>query len=87
MGEQRRKQEAERKAESERILERVRRDSETVGSSAFARTTTRLADHFLARDAPQDDPVEIVGKRIGRVLSVIFFIGLVIYLFMAYVVN
>lgn len=87
MGEHKRRQDAERKAEAERILRQVERDTETIGTSAFARTTSRLADHFLARDAPQDDQIEIVGKRIARVLSLIFFVGLSIYLFNAYVVN
>jgi hypothetical protein len=32
--------------------------------------------------AEQNDPVEIWGKRIGRVLSVLLFIGLVFWLVM-----
>ena len=87
MGEHRRRQEAERKAEAERILERVRRDSETIGSSSFARVTNRLTNHFLAADASQDDPIEVLGKRIARVLSVIAFVALAIYLFMTYVLK
>lgn len=89
MGEakRRRENEDERRKEAERILERVSRDSETIGSSGFARTTNRLASHFLAKDSPQDDPIEVLGKRIGRLLSLIAFVGLAIYLFLTYVVK
>ena len=89
MGEAKRKRqsEAERKAESERILERVARDSETIGSSSFARTTNRLASHFLGRDGEQEDRIEVWGKRIGRTLGLFAFIGLAIYLFMTYVLH
>ncbi|MCG6858380.1 MAG: hypothetical protein LJE67_09965 [Salaquimonas sp.] len=89
MGEanRKRKMEAERKAESARILERIARESETLGSSGFARTTTRIANHFLGKDGPQDDRIEVLGKRIGRVLGLIAFVGLAIYLFLTYVVK
>lgn len=89
MGEAKRRQQSEdeRRKEAERILERVSRDSETIGSSGFARTTTRLANHFMAKDAAQDDPIEVLGKRIGRALSLIAFVGLAVYLYLTYVVK
>jgi len=89
MGEARRKRQtdAERQAESKRILEGVARDSETIGSSSFARTSTRITNHYLAKDADQDDAIEVLGRRIGRMLGLIAFVGLAIYLFMTYVVK
>ena len=89
MGEAKRRQEieAERKRESERILEGVARDSETIGTSNLARTSTRVTDHYLAKDADQDDPIEVLGKRIGRTLGLIAFIVLAVYMFMTYVVK
>ena len=63
----------ERQQESERALEQVRRDTESVGRSSLS----RLGDHFAARDAEGSaegggtDPVEVWGRRIGRALSLV----------------
>jgi hypothetical protein len=35
-------------------------------------------------DAPEDDKIEILGKRIARILSVILAVGLIIYLWRTY---
>lgn len=73
--------------ESQKILDRVARESETVGTSSFVRTADRVRGHFNADDADHDKWAEVWGTRIGRVLGILFFIGLVIYLFRTYVVN
>lgn len=76
----------EREEESRRALERVRRETETVGGSAMARATQRLSDHFSGKDAigqAEDggtDQVEVWGRRIGRTLSLLGVIGLTIWL-------
>ncbi len=75
---------AARQQEAKRILERVTRDSETIGSSSFARTASRVGKHFSGGENPQDDRIEVLGKRIGRLLSLIAFIGLAIYLYVTY---
>lgn len=62
--------------ESERVLKRVADESEVVGTSSFVRTANRARDHFIAADSDQNDPAEVWAKRVARVLSVIFFIGL-----------
>ena len=67
--------------ESRRILDRVDIDSETVGSSSLARSAEKTRDHFLGKDADPDDPIEIWGKRIGRVLSIAIVLYLVTYLY------
>ncbi len=40
-----------REDEAREALERVARDSETLGTSSLARIGRRLGDHFAARDA------------------------------------
>ena len=76
----------EREDEARRTLERVARETETVGGSAMAKATQRLSDHFSGRDAVgarEDggtDPVEVWGRRIGRGLSLLGVIGLTIWL-------
>ncbi len=68
--------EQEREREAREALERVRRDTETVGSSALARMSRRAQEHFGAGDTPtaedgRTDPVELWGRRIGRGLSLV----------------
>jgi len=69
--------EQEREREAREALERVRRDTESVGSSALARMSRQAQDHFGGRDAVGTaegggtDPVELWGRRIGRTLSLI----------------
>lgn len=78
---------ARRQKEALRDLERVARESETIGTSSLARTADRMANHFKADENAEDDPIEILGKRIGRGLGLVAFIGLAIYLFVTYVIN
>jgi len=68
--------EREREKQSREALERVARESETIGTSSLARVGRRLGDHFAGADAVGyagggTDPVEIWGRRIGRALSLI----------------
>ncbi|KLK92126.1 hypothetical protein AA309_17135 [Microvirga vignae] len=69
--------EQEREREAREALERVRRDSESLGSSALARMSRQAQDHFSGRDAVgaaedgSTDPVELWGRRIGRGLSLV----------------
>ena len=73
-----------RERESREALERVRRDSETVGSSSMARPAAGSAITSEGRDAVGEDgtadPIEVWGRRIGRSLSIIAFIGLSLWL-------
>jgi hypothetical protein len=59
--------ESARAAEAQAALDRVKRDSESLLGSSMG----RAADHFGAKDAPEGDPVELWGRRIGRTLSLI----------------
>ena len=76
----------ERQREAREALERVARESETIGNSSLDRVGRRIGDHFSARDAVDEaegatDPVELWGRRVGRALSLI---GLVV---LAYLVG
>lgn len=68
--------------EAQRILDRVSRESETVGTSSMVRTTEQFKKHLGGIDGNQDDddPIEILGKRIGRTLGWIAVVILLIYL-------
>ena len=63
-------------------------ESDTFATSTLARTARRASDHFSARDAigPNGtvDRIELWGRRIGRGLSLIGFVGLAIYLYVTY---
>ena len=43
--------EQDREKEAKAALERVARDSETIGASSLARMGRRVGDHFAGRDA------------------------------------
>jgi len=77
--------ETQRERETREALERVARDSETIGSSSLARTARRLGGHFSGQDAIGDteggtDPIELWGRRIGRTLSLIGVVVLAYFL-------
>lgn len=86
MADKRPETDAERQREAKRALERIERETETVGHSSGAKMGRRMADHFAGRDAQgqgedgSTDPVEVWGRRIGRVLAVPFFVFLVVWL-------
>lgn len=61
-------------------LARLARESDALGG-LFGRS----AAHFAAADAPNGDPIETWGRRIGRALGAVAFIALGIYLFVNYV--
>jgi hypothetical protein len=45
----------------------------------------KILTGFPAEEAPEDDKIEILGKRIARIISVVLAIGLVIYLWRTYI--
>jgi hypothetical protein len=79
------REEAERQ-EALRTLETLRKPVRLADSS-LAHAARRAVDHFGGKDAIGDadgggtDPIELWGRRIGRILSLIAFIGLAIYLY------
>ena len=67
------------------------RASDTVGSSALARTAKRASDHFAGKDAVgadgSVDRIELWGRRIGRSLSLVGLIALAIYFYFTYLAK
>jgi len=85
-----RQREEEQRREALATLDSLH-DSDTVGSSALARTAKRATDHFAAKDAVGEDGsvdrIELWGRRIGRGLSLAGLIALAIYLYLTYVAK
>jgi hypothetical protein len=66
----------DRDREAGEALERVTRDSESLGGSGIARAGRRLGRLFSGGDAPVEadgaaDWAEVWGRRIGRALSLV----------------
>ena len=74
-------------AESKRILERVARESETIGTSSVKRVAERVKGHLSAQDTDENQWAELWGKRIGRTLGAVFVIVLIIHLLRTYIFN
>ena len=74
----------EREREAREALERVKRDTDAVGSSALARMSRKAQEHFAGRDAiagdGSADPIELWGRRIGRALSLVGVVILALWL-------
>lgn len=64
-------------------LKTLRHEGAELGGS-LAGMARRTAAHFAGRDDKADDAIEIWGKRIGRALSAVAFVGLAIYLYVTY---
>jgi hypothetical protein len=60
---------ADRSAESRRILERIAREADAGGIAG--RTMGRARDHFAAADVQPDDRLEVWGTRIGRAIAAV----------------
>lgn len=64
-------------------------DEPTFLGSSVAAAGKRAARHFAGENPNETpgtiDPIELWGRRIGRALSLIVFIGLAIYLYLTYV--
>ena len=73
--------------EALQAIKRVEAESETVAGSTFVRMADRAKSHMSAADKDENDQIEVWGTRIGRGLGAIFFVGLVIYLFVTYVLD
>ncbi|MGL4488029.1 MAG: hypothetical protein ACRCU5_01110 [Rhizobiaceae bacterium] len=63
-----------RLAESKRILRQVDRDSDQPGF----RGVHKLEEHFSAKDADANDPIEVWGTRIGRGLGLVIMMSLLL---------
>ncbi|MEJ8574894.1 hypothetical protein [Microbaculum marinum] len=73
-----------RRADALKDLENAAAGSEVFGTSSFVRQADRAKAHFAGQDADPDDAVEVWGRRIGRGLSLLAFVGLLFYLAATY---
>jgi hypothetical protein len=73
-----------RREQAERDLKAATAGAETVATSTLARQADRARAHFGGADAEPGDKIELWGRRIGRGLSLIAFLGLLIYLAVTY---
>ena len=72
--------ENENEAESRRILDRVNVESDIHGGAMFQRSKERAARHFSADDRKGEDWIEQTGTRIGRYLSIVLLVAIVLWL-------
>ncbi len=68
-----------RQEDARRILDRAHRDSAPMMESALQRSS----DFFTAK-GESDDPAEIWGKRVGRILAIVAAIGCIVWLGLTY---
>lgn len=73
--------EEERRREAQSVLDRAERESETV-----LRTTFEGAHKRSGPPADEDDPIEQLGRKIGRSAGAVFALGLVVYLIWTYLI-
>jgi hypothetical protein len=76
----------DREAKSRAAQEELKKlgASENVFKGALGSTMKHAGAHFSGRDDPEDDAIEIWGKRIGRTLSLIGVFALGLYLYATY---
>ena len=70
--------------EARRNLDKLGGEGGIFGSPALSGKAKSVRDHFAARDADQDDPIEVAATRTGRILAAIAFVTLALWLFSAY---
>lgn len=70
--------------EAKRILARVARESETVATSTMARTSEQFKKN-VGNSEDDNDPIEILGKKIGRSLGWLALAVLAYYMLQTYV--
>ncbi len=68
-----------RQEDARRILDRAHRDSAPMMESALQRS-----GDFLTARGESDDPAEIWGKRVGRILAIVAAIGCLVWLYLTY---
>lgn len=69
-----------RRREADAILKRLRQETEPQIGATTERMITRAGEHFGARDVDQNDRIEVLGTRIGRLLGLVGFVVLLVML-------
>ncbi|UIJ71868.1 hypothetical protein [Aurantimonas sp. HBX-1] len=69
-----------RQREAKAILDRIRQETEPQVGAHTEAMLTRTRSHFMAGDADQNDRLEVIGTRIGRLAGVVGFVVLALLL-------
>ncbi|VVS99833.1 hypothetical protein [Rhizobium sp. EC-SD404] len=70
--------------QAKRDLDRLGNEGGIFGSPAMRSKARSVRDHFAAGDADQNDPIEVAATRTGRILALLAFVLLALWLFSAY---
>lgn len=70
--------------QARRDLDRLGSEGGIFGSPTLQSKVNNVRDHFAAKDADQNDHIEVAATRTGRILALLAFIALVLWLFAAY---
>lgn len=81
------RRDAERRAESEAILKRLREETDIQVGGTTARMLSNTRGHFSADDADPNDRIEVIGTRIGRALGLVGFVVLVFLFVQTYFLS
>ncbi len=75
----------EKAKQAQQELTRLADEGDNIGRSSTAHMAKKFADRMNAKDINPDDGIELWGTRIGRILGLIVFIALAIYLIFEYI--
>lgn len=81
------RRDAERRAESEAILKRLREETDIQVGGTTARMLSNTRGHFSADDADPNDRIEVIGTRIGRALGLVGFVVLLFLFVQTYFLS
>jgi hypothetical protein len=69
------------------VRERQREEEARAALKRLDQQSEKILTGSQAHEAPEDDKIEFLGKRIARILSVILAVGLIIYLWRTYLAG
>jgi hypothetical protein len=69
------------------VTKRQREEEARAALKRLEQQSEKLLTGAQPHEASEDDKIEILGKRIARVLSVILAVGLIIYLWRTYLAG
>jgi hypothetical protein len=69
------------------VSKRSREEEARAALKRLDQQSEKIITGSHPHDPPEDDKIEILGKRIARILSVILAVGLVIYLWRTYLAG
>ena len=80
MGDKRLREKDRGERQARRDLDRVSGEGGFMGSPYLKGKAASIRDHFSGRDADQSDPIEVSATRMGRLLGLVAFVALALWL-------